>query len=746
MRFFLLYLIIVKSFLVKNILFFITIFFTVHTFSQTTDKSVFVNFIDNPIVLDAELSENEWKKAKGAEGFWQYFPSDSLQAKQQANIKFLFDDDNLYVGIKVKAPDNNFITPSLRRDFRAGGSDNITLLFDTFNDGTNAFIFGTNPYGVKREMLLSGGGSELRGFTMAWDTKWKCKTAIKKNHYIVEMVIPLSAFKYREGETKWRFNSYHFDTQDNERNTWVNIPQNQFIFNLAYMGEMIFEKPLGKSKSPISIIPYVNVISAKDYENTNSKTAIKFGGDAKFTIGNSLNLDLTINPDFSQVEVDQQITNLTRFEISLPERRLFFIENSDLFADFGNNRDSNPFFSRRIGIAKDANNNTIENDIIAGVRLSGKVNNNLRIGLLTMQTAEDIKNEIPTVNSAVVTLQQKLFSRSNVSFMFINKEATKDYDFLAEEDKYNRIIGIDYRLASEDNSWVGKYFFHKSFSPGIKSKNYSAGFSTEYFNRDFNIRVNGVYVGDNYESDLGFLRRTDIFKISPQITRTFWPVQSKIQKHSFSITPIFIWKPDLNFKNSDYAIISKWQANFLNTAEFTVEMNNRFTYLFDAFDPTASSEANLLPAGNGYKYTSFSMSYRSDQRETLSYRIEPSIGSFFNGTKYSVVTNLAWRIQPKFSGAIQINYDKINLPDPFPDASIWLIGPRIDLTFNKSLFWSTFVQYSSQQENFGINTRLQWRFAPLSDLFIVYNDNYYASNFAPRFKSLNLKFTYWLNI
>jgi hypothetical protein len=363
-----------------------------------------------------------------------------------------------------------------------------------------------------------------------------------------------------------------------------------------------------------------------------------------------------------------------------------------------------------------------------------------------MQTAEDIKNEIPTVNSAVVTLQQKLFSRSNVSFMFINKEATKDYDFLAEEDKYNRIIGVDYRLASEDNSWVGKYFLHKSFSPGIKSKNYSAGFSTEYFNRDFNVRVNGVYVGDNYESDLGFLRRTDIFKISPQITRTFWPIQSKIQKHSFSITPIFIWKPELNFKNSDYAIISKWQANFLNTAEFTVEMNNRFTYLFDAFDPTASAESNPLPAGNGYEYTSFSMSYRSDQRETLSYRIAPSIGSFFNGEKYSISANLAWRIQPKFSGSIQVNYDKINLPDPFSDASIWLIGPKIDLTFNKSLFWSTFVQYSSQQENFGINTRLQWRFAPLSDLFIVYNDNYYTTNFAPRFKSLNLKFTYWLNI
>ena len=730
----------------KNILLFVTVLFAICAFSQTTNKAVSVKFIDNPITLDAELSEDEWKNTKGASGFWQYFPLDSIQAKQQAIIKFLFDDDNLYVGIKVNALANSFIIPSLRRDFSAGGSDNITLLFDTFNDGTNAFIFGTNPYGIKREMLLSGGGSELRGFTMAWDTKWKCKTAIKEDHYIAEMIIPLSAFKYREGETKWRFNSYQFDTQDNERNTWVNIPQNQFIFNLAYMGEMIFEKPLGKSKTPVSIIPYINTITAKDFENDVSQTDLKFGGDAKFTIGNSLNLDLTINPDFSQVEVDQQVTNLTRFEISLPERRQFFIENSDLFADFGNNRDSNPFFSRRIGIAKDANGNTIENNIIGGVRLSGKVNNNLRVGLLTMQTAEDIKNEIPTVNNSVITLQQKVFKRSNISVMFINKQATKEYSFLTDKDKYNRIIGLDYRLASEDNTWVGKYFLHKSFSQGVKDKNYSAGFSTQYFNRDFNVRLSGVYVGDNYESDLGFLRRTDIFKITPKIERTFWPIESAIQKHSFSITPIFIWKPDLNFKNSDYAVISRWQANFKNTGEFTAEMYNRFTYLFSAFDPTGTDGAIALPIDSSYKYTTVSLGYRSDKRKTLSYQIEPSIGTFFNGKKYSFEANLAWRIQPKFSGSLQVNYDKINLPDPYPDASIWLIGPKVDLTFNKSIFWSAFIQYSSQQKNIGINTRLQWRFAPLSDLFIVYNDNYFSNGFAPRFKSLNLKLTYWLNI
>jgi hypothetical protein len=731
---------------VKKFVCFAFIFLGVSSYSQTTDKTVFVNFIKNPITLDANLSEEVWEKAKGATGFWQYFPSDTIHAKQQADIKFLFDNDNLYVGIKVNSIGNNFITPSLRRDFRAGGSDNITMLFDTFNDGTNAFLFGTNPHGVKREMLLAGGGSELRGFNAAWDTKWQCKTAIKNDHYIVEMIIPLSAFKYREGETKWRFNSYHFDTQDNERNTWVNIPQNQFIFNLAYMGDMIFEKPLGKSKSPISIIPFTNAISVKNFENNTSTTDLKFGGDAKFTIANSLNLDLTINPDFSQVEVDRQVTNLTRFEISLPERRQFFIENSDLFADFGNNRDSNPFFSRRIGIAKDLNDNSIENDIIAGVRLSGKVNNNLRIGLLTMQTAEDLANEIPTVNNSAVTIQQKLFSRSNISLMFINKQVTKEYDFLDSSEKYNRVIGLDYRLASKDNSWVGKYFLHKSFSPNVNDKDYSAGFSTEYFSRKFNVGLSGVFVGDNYRSDLGFIRRTDVLKITPKIQRNFWPKKGNIQKHNFSVTPIFIWKPDLNFQNSDYTIISRWQASFKNNSEFSAEMFNRFTYLFSDFDPTGTDNAVPLPGDNGYKYTGFKANYRSDQRKKISYGLEPSFGQFFNGEKYSFRTNLTWRVQPYFSGSILINYDKIVLPNPYPNASIWLIGPKVDFTFNKNLFWSTFVQYSSQQENFGINSRLQWRFAPLSDLYVVYNDNYLSTDFSPRFRSLNLKLTYWLNL
>ena len=697
-------------------------------------------------MLDGNLSETSWSEAQAATNFWNYFPTDSLQAKQQAEIKMLHDDGNLYIGMKVNSPSNDYVIPSLRRDFTAGGSDNITLMFDTFNDATNAFIFGTNPEGVKREMLLSGGGKELRGFNMAWDTKWKSETVKHDDHYIIEWVIPFSAFKYREGETQWRFNSYHFDTQGNENNTWINIPQEQYIFNLAFMGDMIFEKPLSKSKSPVSIIPYVNSLVGKDYESNTETSDFKFGGDAKLTIGNSLNLDFTVNPDFSQVEVDEQVTNLTRFEVSLPERRQFFIENSDLFNDFGDSRDSNPFFSRRIGIANDVDGNSIENDIIAGVRLSGKVNNNLRIGLLNMQTSEDKANEIASTNNAVITAQYKLFSRSNISFMFINKQATKDYDFIGDAERYNRVFGIDYRLASKDNTWTGKYYIHKSFTDDLDGDDISAGASTEYRSRNYNIRLSGLWVGDNFTSDLGFIRRTDILKINPRFSRNFWPKNKKLQQHNLSISPIFIWRPELDFENSDYTIKTSWEGSFQNTSSVELEMYNRYIHLYEEFDPTGTDGAIALPIGD-YNYTSFSFEYESDRRKVFSFEVNPTIGNFFNGKLYAFTTRLNYRIQPYFTSSIQLNYNHITLPDPYPNADIWLIGPRFDVTFNKSLFWTTFIQYSSQSDNFGVNARLQWRFAPLSDLFVVYNDNYFTNTvFAPRVRSINLKLNYWLNI
>ncbi len=718
------------------------IVFSLNAIAQ--NKKVNVSYITEEIKLDAVLNEASWYKKKPATDFWQYFPTDTLQAINQTEITMLFDDHNLYLGIKVYSSGNNYVIPSLKRDFRAGGSDNITLLFDTYNDGSNAFLFGTNPDGVMREALVSGGGKELRGFTSSWDTKWESVTKQYDDYYISEWAIPMSAFKYKEGETRWRFNSYMFDTQSNERTTWFQIPQNQYIFNLAFMGDMVFEKPLGKSKTPISIIPYINTIAVNDYEENKEFFELKAGGDAKISISNSLNLDITINPDFSQVEADQVVTNLTRFEVNLPEKRQFFIENSDLFADFGNSLDANPFFSRRIGIAKDTTDTYIENDIIGGVRLSGKINANFRLGLLNIQTKNDSENEIGGNNNTVLALQQKMFSRSNVSFLFINRQATSNKDFIVPEEKYNRVVGIDYNLANIDNSWNGKFYAHKSFTSNLDSKNYSTGTRLDYSSKNWGFRASGLYVGENFKSDLGFIRRTDIFKIDPKVEYLLFPKQGKINRHNFSVVPIIVWKPEINFQLADYNIISSWNTEFNNTSRLSVSIFNRYVYLFDEFNPSFSDGLSL-EMDTDYNFSSIELNLQTDTRKPFSFKTKPSMGQFFNGFKYTFDAEISYRIQPKFLFSIRARYDKIELPQPYSNNNIWLVSPRINITFTKSLYWSTLIQYSSLLENLGINSRLQWRFAPLSDLFLVYNDNYFTdSEFAPRFRSINLKITYWL--
>ncbi len=725
-------------------LFFLLFFFL--TNGQNQQKSFTVKYIEEKIQPNGILDEVIWEQAEGPTDFHQYFPSDSIMAEQQTQIKMLYNSTTLFISIKANASGPNYNTRSLQRDFRGGGIDQITLVFDTFNDATTAFLFGINPFGVRREGLIANGGSDGNDFTTSWDVKWKGDATIHEDHFIAEMAIPLTSLKFEEGTKKFRFNSYRLDMQTNERTTWADIPQNQPIFSLAFMGDMIFEKPLGKSRTPLAFIPYINGITAKDYENNQSLNNFKVGADAKVSIGNSLNLDLTINPDFSTVEVDNFITNLTRFEIALPERRQFFVDNNDLFGSFGGGRDANPFFSRRIGIARDTANNTIENRIIAGARLSGKINNNLRLGFLNIQTEEDAGNEIPSNNNMMLALQQKVFSRSNIGFFFINRQAINAARFLPEDEEFNRVVGIDYNLASADNSWTGKAYAHKSFQPEDSEGNYSLGFNLGKNTRNVSAFIDLVSVDEEFNSDLGFIRRKDIFKMANVLEGRFWPKKGKINRYEGQLFSVVTWRPSLDFLYTDYNFSASGTAIFKSLEEIQIAFEKRFVFLTDEFEPTGKEGALALPANIGYHFNNVGLSFQSDQRKLFSYQISPNYGEFFNGNRYSIETSFNLRFQPKVEIGLNLQYDHIGLPEPFSSTDIWLISPRVNITFNKSVFWSTLVQYSNQRDNLGINSRLQWRFAPLSDLFIVYNDNYFVNSFMPRSRSINLKFTYWLNI
>ncbi|MFS4449364.1 DUF5916 domain-containing protein [Maribacter sp. 2307UL18-2] len=715
------------------------------SFSQT-DKSFSVKLISESVQLDGALDEPFWENADGPHDFQQYFPSDSILAENQTDIKMVYDNTTLYIGIRVESVGDDWVIPSLRRDFRASGNDNVNLVFDTFNDGTNAFMFGINPYGVQREVLISGGGLDLRGFNTAWDVKWKGESKRYSGYYTAELAIPLTSFKFKEGETKWRFQCYRFDMQSNERSVWYNVPQNQLVISLAFMGDMFFEQPLGKSRTPVALIPYINTISEKDFEGDLSDTRLKVGGDAKVSIGNGMNLDITLNPDFSNVEVDDIITNLTRFEIGLPERRQFFVDNSDLFGSFGGSRDANPFFSRRIGIARDTADNSIENRIIGGVRLSGKLNEDWRLGFLNIQTDEDIANEIASNNNMMFALQKKVFSRSNIGMFLINKQSFKDYDFIARDEEYNRVVGMDYNLASKDNSWFGKFYLHKSFQPDDNTGNFSSGAFIGRNSRRFNFFHDMAYIGEDFQSDLGFVPRKDIFKTATSAEVVFWPKSDVINSHGFEVFPIITWRPGLDFKQTDHVYNLNWNVNFQNQSMGGIGFSNSFIFLTEPFDPTNTDGAVELPGNQGYYFNSITAAYESNRANVFAIEAETSVGRFFNGNRFSFMGQFNLRLQPKALISLALNYDKLSLPAPYSSADLWLISPRFEFTFNKSLFWTTILQYSNQRDNLGINSRLQWRFAPLSDLFIVYNDNYFVNTFAPRYRSINLKFTYWLNI
>ncbi|PQJ15548.1 DUF5916 domain-containing protein [Aureicoccus marinus] len=714
--------------------------------AQENQKSFVVRLIEEAPIIDGKLDEAFWEFAEAADSFQQYFPSDSIPATQTTSIKMVYDNKTLYIGITCKTLGDDYVIPSLQRDFRAGGNDNISLLFDTFNDGTNAFLFGINPLGVRREALITGGGSDLRGFTTSWDIKWKGETHIYENSYTAEIAIPLTSFKFSEGTKKWRFNSYRFDMQANERSTWAKIPQNQLIFNLAFMGDMVFEKPLGKSRTPLALIPYLTGITSRDFENQDSFNNFKYGGDAKVAIGNGMNLDVTINPDFSQVEVDNFITNLTRFEVSLPERRQFFIDNNDLFGNFGGGRDANPFFSRRIGIARDTAGNTIENRIIAGMRLSGKLSPTLRLGVLNIQTEEDAANEIASNNNLMVSLQQKVFARSNISAFFINRQSFDRPGFLPEEEEYNRVFGIDYNLANKDNSLIGKFYVHKSIDPDDEIGNFSFGANMAYNERNYSAVFDFVYIDEGFNSDLGFIPRKDIYKSAGFFSRRFWPKKGAINSHGLEFFTTYTQVPSLDFKNTDSFNRLSWVVNFNSLAELEVGFEDRYVLLLNDFEPTGADGVAALSADEDFRFQSVSVNFRSDRRKVFSYSLEPSYGEFFNGYRYSLQGRVNIRLQPKFNFSVRTNLDRIELPAPFGTADIILISPRIDYTLNKSLFWSTLVQYSNQRDNLGINSRLQWRFAPLSDLFLVYTDNYFVSPFLPQQRTINLKLTYWLNL
>lgn len=732
------------------------------SFTSFCQSPYLIQELKEKITLDGKLDETTWKQTQAITNFWQAFPTDTIQAKYQTIIYLAYDKTTLYLAARMLTPGNRYVTPSFKRDYRAGGNDNISFVFDTFNDHTNGFLFGCNPYGVTREALIYNGGVDNSFFNMSWDNKWQCAVKQEESAWVCEMAIPLSTLRYKEGSQNWNFKVYRFDTQSNETTSLIQLPQNQIIMHLGYSLPVQFEKPLKKSGLNGSFIPYFSSRIAHDYENKNNTEngyTPGIGADAKISVTSGLNLDLTANPDFSNVEADRQVVNLTRFDISLPEQRQFFNENSDLFTGFGafnvnpflppsganvgiGNQSYSPFFSRKIGIAFDSTLGVnVQNKITYGLRLSGKLDDNWRIGVMNIQTKRNDARNISADNYTVTAVQRKVFDRSNIAAIFVNKVRVDEPE--NSNNRFNRVAGLEYNYLSASNTWQSKLFYHKSFSPINQEKAFAHGWVLNYSTLKVIAKWQHDLIGSGYNAEVGFLPRKNYLHINPTIGFNIFPKHGRINRFSYGVAYD-------QYSNKELGVTDRLAGPFIsvafqNTFRFLASVNQNFTYLFNDFDALRSNgKYESLKKGNAYTYYNFNANIVSDLRKKINFTATPLIGQYFSGNIVSLVGALNYRFQPFGLVAMNLSYNDIKLGGI--RNKVYLIGPNVDITFTKKVFWTTYIQYNSQFENLNVNSRLQYRFAPVSDFFLVYTDNYNTDLHAPKNRALFAKLTYWFSL
>jgi len=471
---------------------------------------------------------------------------------------------------------------------------------------------------------------------------------------------------------------------------------------------------------------------------------VEVGGDAKIGITSGLNLDLTLNPDFSQVEVDRQVTNLDRFNIFFPERRQFFIENADIFNNYGQFANQ-PFYSRRIGL--DGSGRTVP--ITYGARLTGNLNEKLRIGAFNMHTkASDVS---PGQNFTAVTGQQRIGQRSNIKGLFLNRQAYDGSDPIDKD--FGRNFGGEINLVSNDGKIAGQLGYIQSQKDGISSDNRHIYGRFDYTGQRFRTFLFVQNLGKNYYADMGFNARINNYDpVSNSIVRIGYTQIGNMMDYYIypeSETVNFHWSGIENFIIINEGTgLNDWYTRFRhfiffqNTSQLRFRINHIFRELIFPFQLT---EPALSPGD--YDTWEYNVEYRSDQRKLITFQVFAVYGGFYNGDKLTYTASLSYRAQPWGNFTIGIDQNNISFPEPYESRNLTNANFRAEINFSTNLFWTTFAQYNTQNERFNLNTRLQWRYAPMSDLFLVYTDDYNAlDGLSPESRSLVLKLSYWLGV
>ena len=693
-----------------------------------------------PITIDGKLTESVWQNANIGTDFWQKVPYFEEGADPRTEVMLSYDDDNLYVAAKCYQKED-IIIQSLKRD-EYWDNDGIAIILDPLNTLTNGFIFGTSASGQQWDALRS-----LDDINSDWSNKWYNEVHVEDDFWSMEMSIPFRILRFSPDDTEWGMNFVRNHINENEFHNWTAVPESFWPPDVAFAGALVFDKAPTPKKGNFNLIPYVTGSVSKNV-GEDIKLSGNAGLDGRISVTPTLNLDLTFNPDFSQIEVDELVTNLTRFNIFLPEKRTFFLENSDLFADSGYPA-VRPFFSRRIGL--DSERQAVP--ILYGARLTGNLNKKTRLGLMNIHSLKS--DNTSAQNQSAITLQRN-FGRSFIKANFLNRQAFDGTETVSND--YGRNTSLEAVYISNDgkiSTWASA---HHSFKHDIKEKVgfYTYGFA--YNDPKWEVLLASATVQENYFADMGFVQRISNYDAVrdtsirqgfndnvASVSYRIRPQSGKVTRHTFNTSNVYYTNPDWSFNE----LVNEF-SYFLalrSTANFDIGFARNDVNLIYPFSFVSSGEP--LPAAR-YKFSSISAGYSSDERKLVRFGVGAQTGGFYNGRLNQANADVNFRVQPWGNLSFGYQWNKLDFPAPYGNEIITAFLSKLEIGFNRNLLWTTLFQYIDQSEFMGINSRLQWRFAPMSDVFLVFIDNYDVFNgmAGPRDvqtnnRALILKVNYW---
>jgi len=667
--------------------------------------------ISSPVVVDGVLDETAWEGATPATGFIQAMPDVGYAASEKTLVKILYDDRNLYVGaLLLDSNPDDIMARYLEQDFETHHDDVFAVTLDTYLDRRNCFMFLINPRGAVKDGQTF---DNSRSHNLAWEGVIEVETTIHGRGWTVELVIPFTTLRYNpdQQEQDWGINFLRRIRRRNEDAYWAPLDRRSRVHTMAEAGTLTGLSGLPRPRN-LTAKPFVLADNADGSltEASGATSGFDGGVDLKYGVTSRLTLDLTYRTDFSQVEVDQERVNLTRFSLFFPEKRDFFIENAGIFAfgDFSERnyrlgaspRDFTLFHSRRIGLT-----NGRPVPIVGGGRLTGRVGS-FDVGLLHMQT--ESVSSLPAENFSVARLRRTFGDVLQVGGLIASRDPLGK-----GADAYNRSFGVDANLRLQDKLIVHSYLAASDY-PDREGDNKAGRISAAYRDRLWDVSALYREIGEGFDPGMGFVARRGVRHSYGTVGAHPRPAIPGINEINPYVELDYVTNLDSSLETRTGT--AGLGVSFKDGGVLTMTASDRLEVIDEVFQVADQGD---VPIGH-YTFREASLGYQSDASRALSGEVQISGGGFYHGDRRSVTLSGIWKPNQHFALDLAVERNHIDLPENSFTADV--LGARVDLAGSTRSFLSAFFQYNTASEDRVLNLRYNFIHSPLSDVFLVYSE------------------------